>query len=157
VTRDLARPVAVALIRRGNAVLVSDVPDPVKGVVGWRPPGGTIEFGERGSDTVVREIREELALEVINAEYLGTLENIFTYLGARAHELIRVYAARFANPRSYDRERFDCVEANGSRFTCVWKPVTDFGTGAPLYPDGLLELIHEREERVGDGGEPRGV
>ena len=140
-TRELARPVAVALIRRGNHVLVSEVPDMVKGVVGWRPPGGTIEFGERGSDTVVREIREELGVEVVDPAYLGTLENIFTYLGAAAHELIRVYAVRFADPQQCERDRFDCIEANGARFICIWKPVTDFRAGAPLYPDGLLELI----------------
>jgi ADP-ribose pyrophosphatase YjhB (NUDIX family) len=141
VSRGLARPVAVALIRRGDDVLVFDVPDAVKGVVGWRLPGGTIEFGERGSDTVIREIREELDVGIVEPAYLGTVENIFTYLGAEGHELVRVYAARFADPRDYERARFDCVEANGSRFTCVWKPIADFRAGVLLYPDGLLELI----------------
>lgn len=138
---QFARPVAVALIRRGDVILVFEVPDAVKGVVGWRPPGGTIEFGERGTDTVVREIREELGLEIVDTEYVGTVENIFTYLGVAAHELVRVYAARFVDRTQYARQRFECIEANGARFTCVWKPVADFRGGAPLYPDGLLELI----------------
>jgi ADP-ribose pyrophosphatase YjhB (NUDIX family) len=141
VSGELARPVALALIRRGDDVLVSEVPDAVKGVVGWRLPGGTIEFGERGSDTVVREIHEELGVEIQGATYLGTVENIFTYMGAQGHELVRVYAARFADQRLYERERFDCIEANGPRFTCVWKPIGDFRAGVPLYPEGLLELI----------------
>lgn len=81
-TRELARPVAVALLRRGDAALVFDVPDAVKGVVGWRLPGGTIEFGERGRETIVREIREELGVEIHDTGYLGTVENIFTYQGA---------------------------------------------------------------------------
>ena len=132
---------AVALIRRGNDVLVFEVPDPIKGVVGWRPPGGTIEFGERGSDAVVREIREELGAQVVETTYLGTVENIFTYLGVTGHELVRVYSARFADPRLYERDGFECVEANGVQFTCTWKPIGDFRAGAPLYPDGLLELI----------------
>jgi 8-oxo-dGTP pyrophosphatase MutT (NUDIX family) len=122
-------------------VLVFEVPDTVKGVVGWRPPGGTIEFGERGSDTVVREIREELGVDVVEPVYLGTVENIFTYFGAAAHELIRVYTTRFADPRYYERERFECVEANGARFGCVWKPIAEFRAGVPLYPEGLLELL----------------
>ena len=137
----LARPVAVALIRRGDDVLVFDVPDAVKGVVGWRLPGGTIEFGERGSETVVREIREELGVEIHDTAYLGTVENIFTYLGAQGHELVRVYAARFADQRLYERDHFDCIEVDGSRFTCVWKPIADFRAGVPLYPEGLLDLI----------------
>ncbi len=140
-THKLARPVAVALLRRGDAVLVFDVPDAVKEVVGWRLPGGTIEFGERGTEAVTREIREELDLEIVDVTDLGTVENIFTYLGADGHELVRVYAARFADPRDYERERFDCIEANGARFTCVWKPIAYFRAGVPLYPEGLLELI----------------
>jgi hypothetical protein len=110
VTRGLARPVALALIRRSEEILVFEVPDPVKGVTGWRLPGGTIE-------------------------------NIFTYLGVAGHDLVRVYSARFADPRLYDQARFECVEANGAQFTCIWKPIADFRAGTPLYPDGLLELI----------------
>lgn len=140
-SRELARPVAVALLRRADHILVFDVPDSVKGIVGWRLPGGTIEFGERGNETVVREIREELGVEVIEPGYLGTVENIFTYAGVAGHELVRVYAARFADQRLYDRERFECIEANGVHFTCVWKAIADFRAGVPLYPDGLLELI----------------
>lgn len=140
-SRELARPVAVALIRRGDEMLVFEVPDPVKRVTGWRLPGGTIEFGEHGHQAVAREIREELGADVVDAEYLGTVENIFTYLGAAGHELVRVYSARFADPRLYDRDRFDCVEANGVRFTCIWKPIAAFRAGTPLYPDGLLELL----------------
>jgi ADP-ribose pyrophosphatase YjhB (NUDIX family) len=141
VTRDLARPVAVALIRRSDDLLVFEVPDPVKHVTGWRLPGGTIEFGEHGRETVVREIREELDVEVVEVSYLGTVENIFTYLGVAGHDLVRVYSARFADTRLYDQARFDCVEADGAQFTCVWKPIADFRAGTLLYPEGLLELI----------------
>ena len=140
-TRAFARPVAVALIRRNDEILVFEVPDPVERLTGWRLPGGTIEFGERGRETVVREIREELDVEVVDVGYLGTVENIFTYLGVAGHELVRVYAARFADEQLYERARFDCVEANGVEFTCIWKPVADFRAGTPLYPDGLLALI----------------
>jgi ADP-ribose pyrophosphatase YjhB (NUDIX family) len=140
-SRDLARPVAVALIRRGDEILVFDVPDDVSSVVGWRPPGGTIEFGERGVDAVVREIQEELGVDVVDPIYLGTTENIFEYLGRKGHELVRVYAVRFADEALYRRDRFDCTEANGVAFTCRWKAIADFRGGAALYPDGLLELL----------------
>jgi ADP-ribose pyrophosphatase YjhB (NUDIX family) len=138
--RQLARPVAVAILRRDDRILVFRVPDPVKHVIGYRPAGGTIEFGEAGADTVVREIREELGVEVIEPRYLGTLENIFTYLGKTGHELVRVYEVRFADSSLYGRDEFACVEANGEPFTCVWKPLKDFDRD-PLYPTGLLALL----------------
>ena len=132
---------AIALVMRDQEILVVDVPDPHKGVTGWRPPGGTIEFGERGSETVVRELREELGVDIVDPEYVGTVENIFTYLGTPGHEIVRVYRARFADPSLYRRARFENIEANGARFSCVWKQIADFRSGAPLYPDGLLDLI----------------
>ena len=139
--RDLDRAIAIAVLRRGDEILVSEVPDPMKHITGWRPPGGGIEFGERGADTVVREIGEELGVRVEDPRYLGTVENIFTYLGVSGHQLVRVYEVRFSDPRLYKRDRFDCVEANAARFTCIWKPLADFHAAAPLYPEGLLELI----------------
>jgi ADP-ribose pyrophosphatase YjhB (NUDIX family) len=141
VSRDLDRAIAIAVIRRREEILVSEVPDPNKGVTGWRPPGGGIEFGERGAETVVREIDEELGVRVEGPRYLGTIENIFKYLGVEGHQLVRVYAVRFADVRLYERESFDCVEANGVQFTCVWKPIADFRSGVPLYPDGLIEMM----------------
>ena len=140
-SRDLDRAIAIAVLRRGDDILVSEVPDPMKGVTGWRPPGGGIEFGERGAETVVREIEEELGTRVEDPRYLGTVENIFTYLGVQGHQLVRVYEVRFQDARLYKQQSFDCVEANGVRFTCVWRSISDFGERAPLYPDGLLELI----------------
>lgn len=138
--RDLARPVAIAIIRRGHRILVFAVPDQVKNVTGYRPPGGTIEFGELGAATVVRELREELGVDVVEPRYLGTLENIFTYLGTPGHELVRVYEARFADTQLYERDVFECVEANGAAFTCVWKEIDSFA-GDALYPAGLLDLL----------------
>jgi 8-oxo-dGTP pyrophosphatase MutT (NUDIX family) len=140
-SRALDRAIAIAVLRRGDEILVSEVPDRMKNVTGWRPPGGGIEFGERGAETVVREIDEELGVRVEDPRYLGTIENIFTYLGIDGHQLVRVYAVRFADARLYEQDSFECVEANGVAFTCVWKPIADFGERAPLYPDGLLELI----------------
>ena len=140
-SRDLDRAIAIAVIRRGDEILVSEVPDQLKDITGWRPPGGGIEFGERGAETVVREIDEELGERVVDPRYLGTVENIFTYLGIKGHQLVRVYAVRFADQELYERDRFECIEANGMRFTCLWKRIADFRGGVPLYPDGLIDLL----------------
>ena len=138
--RRLARPLAIAIIRDGDRILVFRVPDPVKNVTGYRPPGGTIEFGETGAAAVIRELNEELAAQIVEPRYLGTLENIFEWLGRPGHELVRVYEARFADPSLYRRDSFECVEADGQAFTCVWKPLADFER-EPLYPSGLRELL----------------
>ena len=139
--RRWARPLALAVIRRGDAILVFEVVDEVKGVTGYRPPGGTIEFGERSEDAVIREIREELSAELTDVRPLGTLENIFRFRGEASHEIIVVYQGCLADATFYDRETIDGVEANGEPLSCSWRRLADFGPRAPLYPDGLLELL----------------
>ena len=135
----LARPVAIALIRRRDEILVGPVTELDGTVIGRRPPGGTIEFGETGSAAVIREMREELGADVTDVRYIGTIENIYTFRGKPGHELVRVYEARFTDPSFYAHDVIDCVEADGQPFTCVWRRVSD--RGEPLFPEGLRELI----------------
>jgi 8-oxo-dGTP pyrophosphatase MutT (NUDIX family) len=145
VSRPLARPLAVALIRNDDRLLVFEVPDSVKGVTGYRPLGGTIEFGERGIDTIRREIQEEIGVGLADVRYVATLENIYHYLGKPGHELVRVYEAQLADRTFYERDVIKGTEENGAPLRCVWKPITDFERGESLYPDGLLALLRQRE------------
>lgn len=108
---QLARPIALAILRERDRILVFSVPDDGKGITGFRPPGGTIEFGETGAVTVVREIKEELAVDVVDPRYLGTLENIYTYLGEPGHELARI--ADFGHDELYPTGLFELI--SGSR------------------------------------------
>lgn len=136
-----ARPVALAVIRREAEILVFDVPDEVKAVTGHRPPGGTIEFGERGEEAVVREIREELGAELVDVRSLGTVENIFRYQGREGHEIVLIFEGRLADATLYARDEIAAVLENGSPLRLLWKRLADFGPRAPLYPDGLLTLL----------------
>jgi ADP-ribose pyrophosphatase YjhB (NUDIX family) len=141
------RPIALGIFRQEDRIFVTKGYDAVKEQVFYRPLGGTIEFGERGAETVVRELREEIGAEVTELRYLATLENIFTYQGTTGHEIVLLYEGRFADPSWYDRdiergleERSDPPLMQG-----VWTPLNAVGLRAPLYPDGLLELLRERE------------
>ncbi len=136
------RPVAICVLTRGDQIFVFEGHDSVKDEVFYRPLGGTIEFGEYGHDAVQREIREEIGERVVNLRYLGVCENMFGYQGRRGHEIVLVYKGDFEDESMYGKESVCGREEDGSPFKALWKPVTDFQDGnAPLYPDGLLELI----------------
>jgi 8-oxo-dGTP pyrophosphatase MutT (NUDIX family) len=135
------RPIAICIIRKGNAIFVAEGYDSVKAETFYRPLGGKIEFGERGIDTVKRELLEEIGAGLKNVRYLRTLENIFVYEGQNWHEIVLVYEGEFADPALYQAESVNAAEEGGEPFKAVWKPLAEFGPAAPLYPDGLPEML----------------
>jgi 8-oxo-dGTP pyrophosphatase MutT (NUDIX family) len=138
------RPIALCLFRHEGKILVGEGWDEAKGQTYYRPLGGRIEFGEYGAQTVVREIREELEAQVVEVEYLFTLENVFTHNGEAGHEITLVYDGRFADRSLYEREEIEGHEDEVFPITGVWKSIEDFGVGgAILYPTGLWERLQE--------------
>ncbi len=58
--KNTIRHVAICIFRKEDKILVFESYDKVDGEIFYRPLGGGIEFGKHNSDTVVREIREEI-------------------------------------------------------------------------------------------------
>jgi ADP-ribose pyrophosphatase YjhB (NUDIX family) len=137
------RPIAICVPRRQDEILVFSVPHP-SGLTGYRPLGGGIEFGEQAIDALHRELREELGTALLNVELVTTTENIFTFEGERGHEIVFIYQADLADTSLYEIDEFTCREDNGETFTALWKRLSEFGSGAPLYPDGLQEILSQR-------------
>lgn len=137
------RVTALGVFLRNNRIFVAHGYDPVKQADFYRPLGGGIEFGERGEDTIVREMREETGLEITNVRYLGLCENIFTYLGEPGHEIVLLYQADFVDQSLYEIDELTCEEIDGIPFTAVWKHIDEFGRNGngPLYPAGLMDLL----------------
>ena len=138
------RALAICLVVRAGRLLVAEYHDAVKHDTFYRPLGGTIEFGERGSETVAREFMEEIHARLENIHYLGTLENIFIYNGQNGHEIVRIYSGNLADQRLYAMALIPAHEDDGEEFPVVWKDLAGFrNRQAILYPDGVLDLLPE--------------
>jgi 8-oxo-dGTP pyrophosphatase MutT (NUDIX family) len=138
------RPLAICIFRNSDRILVGEGYDPVKRETFYRPLGGGIEFGERAEETIRRELREEIGAEVASVQYLFTLENIFTFDGKAGHEIVMVYDGRLVDEAYYAQAMIEGQEFDGFRqapLKAVWMRIEEFGLGAPLYPDGLLERL----------------
>jgi len=144
------RPIALAIVRRGghihrdDQILVFESRERnSEGQIFYRPLGGTIEFGEYGDQALVREMREELGAEIENVRYLGLCENLFHAPDGRAaHEIALLYGADLADTSLYEKEEMLATEDSGQTFRVLWKSLATFqGGDAPLYPNGLLELL----------------
>ncbi len=139
------RAVVIGALRRGNEILAMELVDRLQyQVVGYRPPGGEIDFGERSDVALARELAEELNQEVVVGETLAILENHYTLNGGRGHELVVVRAAQFCDQKAYEIDEFVIHEPadDGGEFIdrAVW--VTPLKVGVPpIMPLGISELL----------------
>lgn len=135
------RPLAVCVFLHQDRILVLEGHDTIKNETFYRPLGGEIEFGEHSAEALVREMEEELGERIHELTFLGCIENIFTYRGEPGHEIVMVYDARFGNPALYEAESLT-VHDGPSELKVMWTDLDFFKRGeAPLYPEGLLELL----------------
>jgi len=138
------RPLAICVFRNRDRILVNQGYDPIKDQHFYRPLGGGIEFGETSLDTVCRELMEELNVEVErdSLQYLGTVENIFTFNGTVGHEILLIYDGAFKEPGLYEQSVIVGREPNGAEIRAVWKQIDEFDQEKSiLYPAGLLEML----------------
>jgi ADP-ribose pyrophosphatase YjhB (NUDIX family) len=109
--------------------------------VGWRPVGGTIEFGERAADALRREFREELGEDICDLQTLCVLENLYTHNGAAGHEIVFVFSATFVNTVAYRRETYEFVDGK-IRNEVKWVDNVEFLEGSQeLFPVGLIQHL----------------
>jgi 8-oxo-dGTP pyrophosphatase MutT (NUDIX family) len=138
---SIVRPIAIGVIRRGDDLLLMVVRDDAGAVKGYRPLGGSIEFGERAADTLQREFVEELGLAIAEPTLLTVLENLYTHHGTTGHEIVFVFETSLVDASAYNEERF-VYEDGGVRNDVEWVALARFRAGeAKLFPAGLLEQL----------------
>lgn len=145
--KGIIRPLVICLFRNADFILVAEGYDTVKDENYYRPIGGGIEYGELSSDSLKREVKEEIGANIYNLKYLGTVENIFTYNGEIGHEIVMVYDAAFVDTSFYKTNSFEGKEDDGTIFKLVWIPLSEFQKGKlRLVPDNLLKLIYNQQD-----------
>jgi ADP-ribose pyrophosphatase YjhB (NUDIX family) len=136
------RPIAIGVIRRDYRLLVMAVRDDHDNLKGWRPLGGTIEFGERAADALKREFIEELDQPIQEPTPLTVFESLYLHHGTCGHEIVFAFEAAFANEEAYNCDGFIFDDA-GVTNEVRWVPLNQFITGSErLYPVGLLSWVN---------------
>lgn len=133
------RPVVLGLAVRNNKLLVSEGFDTVKNETFYRCLGGGIEFLEKSEDALKREFLEEIKKNIIIKNFLGISENIFTYEGKRAHELILFYSIEISD-ENY-QEEYKVIDDNGESIA-KWIDINEFKNKKKiLYPEEVFRYI----------------
>lgn len=135
------RPISICLLRRGDEILVHESDDSVKKQGFARPLGGGIDFGETSAEAAVREIKEELNVDITGVELLGIVENIFVYEGEPGHEIVFVYDGRFVDESLYKKESLLAVEGK-RQFQAVWRSPQALRSGSHrLVPEQIWDML----------------
>ena len=133
------RPIVLGIARKGNKILVSEGYDKVKDEMFYRSVGGGIEFLENSKDALKREFKEELNIEINVGQFLGISENIFTYNGKNAHELILFYDVEIKD-EDY-REKYHIIDDN-CETDAVWIDIEKFkNKELKIYPEQVFEYL----------------
>jgi 8-oxo-dGTP pyrophosphatase MutT (NUDIX family) len=79
---------AALIVREGRVLLHRSERDDF-----WALPGGRVEPGETAQEAVVRELREELDVDVTATRLVWLVENFFAYRNEPHHEIGLYFAA----------------------------------------------------------------
>lgn len=111
----------------------------------WVFPGGRPEFGEPAEQTLKREMREEIGVEVEVVRLLWLVENFFTYADRRYHEITLYFLMRLPETCVYSVEPGPfAVEDEGTKLTFRWVPRRpEVLSGLPLLPSFLQTSLRE--------------
>lgn len=136
------RPVALGAVRRGEQLLVFEDTDPTTGETFYRLLGGGVEFGEHSREAVVREFREELNVEFLIDQQVGTFERVFEYDGDTGHEIWRVYGGEIVEDWPYERESFEFREPDlDETFTARWLDIETLRADVTFYSEPVLDAL----------------
>jgi 8-oxo-dGTP pyrophosphatase MutT (NUDIX family) len=133
------RPIVLGIVKKDNKILVSKGYDKVKDEIFYRSIGGGIEFLENSKEALKREFKEELNIEIGVGEFLGISENIFTYNGKNAHELILFYNVNIKD-EDY-KEKYHIIDDN-CETDAVWLDVEKFkNRELKIYPEQVFKYL----------------
>ena len=133
------RPVVLGIAMHNEKILVSKGYDKIKGQTFYRCLGGGIEFLETSQEALKREYKEELGIDIIVEDFCGISENIFTYQGKKAHELILFYNIKIQEKDI--NEKYHIIDEN-CEVDAYWINVNEFKNNKKIiYPEQIYKYI----------------
>ncbi|QTL98615.1 NUDIX domain-containing protein [Iocasia frigidifontis] len=139
-TKPYIRVTTLGLARRQDEILVTEGVDALADTHFYRFPGGGVEFWETSEEALKREFMEELNAEILSANYLCKIENIFEFEGEKKHEIILIYEVKLPN-EYYEKEEM-ILNENGAIGKALWIDKHEFlNEEKILYPTEIKKWL----------------
>lgn len=89
----------------------------------WDLPGGFIDFGEKAEEAIVREVKEELGIEIKNPKILGTYIGFYPYKGINYQPLCIVFYKKITDKETKKIKAADDISSTNflSKNKIPWK------------------------------------
>lgn len=129
--------VSAAIFRDGRVLIVRRARPPAHGL--YTLPGGGVELGETLEQAVIREVREETALEIEPVELVGFRQAIARDAAGRVerHFVILPFAARFVSGE---------ISLNEELAEAHW--LEPGALGNLKTTDGLAQIVAAARDRI---------
>ena len=86
-----------------------------------------------------REFKEEIGVDIIVDDFLGLSENIFTYEGKNAHELVLFYNIRI---KDEDIKETYHIKDDNCETDAYWVDINEFkNNNKILYPENIFKYL----------------
>ena len=131
------RPLALAIITKGNKILANKGYDIKKNEWFYRLPGGGIEFYEKAQDALKREIKEENGIDVIINKKLGVIENLFEFNGKKGHEIAIIFQAQLSDIDML-KDKIPLLEPE---FEGCFSEFIEINSENKIYPEEALRFV----------------
>jgi 8-oxo-dGTP diphosphatase len=129
--------VTAALIKSGNKILIAQRnPDAKNQPNKWEMPGGKVELGEDPKDTIVREIKEELDMDVSVVSLFDAFSHVYERPDGVLHVVVLAYIC------TSNSETFNLIDAQDAK----WVTMSDLSQFE--YVPGDPEVINKFFEEV---------
>lgn len=102
-------------------------------------PGGHVEFGEPMQLALEREMKEELGVSILNAQFIGGVENIFTQSEDAKHEISFLYDV------DIDGDSFESQEDHIRFYWLTYEEFAEQKVMPPALKDAVLQWIVEKK------------
>lgn len=109
--------------------------------------GGHVSFMEATKDTLAREFREELQVDIAVDDLLAVNENFYLWDEKRCHQLHFYYRVRLLDdgfPREGVLSAYDELEGMRIRLDYVWVPLEEL-KNITVFPRDIEKLLENRE------------
>jgi len=112
----------------------------------WSLPGGRVVMGEASQESLKREMREELGIEIHVEQLMMVNENFFPYKEWDFHEIGFYYKVKAGDRAIFQKDAFHGLE--GDLLLYKWIPIEELSE-VQLYPQEVKDMLsHQSNETL---------